>query len=105
MLNRSISMGGIGIKIKSRQRPDSDAPAVPAANLPQKVVDEIISTLGVTRVDEVRQALTTGKLDIPDDVEIEIQRLSTGTSLTITPVQGGQEFTLNHQGQRRSLKR
>ncbi len=98
-------MGGIGIKIKSRQRPEPDSPATPVTNLPPKIVDEIIAALKVTRVDEVRQALTTGKLEIPDDVEITIERVSTGETLTITPVPGGNEFTLNQSGQRRALRR
>jgi len=74
-------MGGIGISINSQEAGKGSA-ATPLTSLPEKVVDEIAKQLGI-QTPATRQALTAGKIPLPDDVEVTITRLSTKGSVTI----------------------
>jgi len=84
-------MGGIGISIHSQEGKAS--PSTPLTNLPDKVVDEIARQLGIY-TPATRQALTGGKIPLPDDVEVTITRLSTNGSVTIKKT--GSKFTLKY---------
>jgi hypothetical protein len=86
-------MGGIGISLHSKK--DKDSPATPLVSLPAKVVDEIARQLGIYSL-ETRQALTGGKISLPDDVEITITRASTKGSLTIRKLEGGAKYRLKY---------
>jgi hypothetical protein len=66
-------MGGIGIKIKG-------APSTHLTHLPQKVVDQIASRLGISAIGQA--SLVEGTMDLPENVEVEITRLSNADPLT-----------------------
>jgi len=85
-------MGGIGISLNS-QEGGKGPTSTPLTNLPEKVVDEIAKQLGI-QTPATRQALTTGKIPLPDDVEVTITRLSTKGSITIT--KKGSKYTLKY---------
>jgi hypothetical protein len=85
-------MAGIGVTFSSKEPQDS--PSMPLANLPPKVVDEIVRVLGVTKADEVRQSLKAERLDTSEGAEIAIERVSTKETLTVKKVPGSSEFAV-----------
>lgn len=84
-------MGGIGISIKG-------SPSTLLTSFPQRVVDEIANKLGISTV--AKGSLAGGKIDLPEDVEVEITRRSNPdpltNSLTITKLSGGAGYRLRY---------
>jgi hypothetical protein len=83
-------MGGIGISMDSQA--GTGSPVKPLASVPQQVIDEIARQLGITESDSkerTRQALAAGKIDLPEDVDIKLTRVSTNTYCTIRKLPGG----------------
>ena len=83
-------MGGIGISVSQ------DGENSNLTSLPGKVVEEIARQLGI-RSAESRQELAASQVNLPDDTEVTITRLSTGSSLTITKLAGSDTYRLKHQ--------
>jgi hypothetical protein len=84
-------MGGIGITIKG-------GPSTHLTHLPQRVVDQIASKLGISAIGKA--ALAEGTMDLPEGVEVEITRLSNAdpltNSLTIRKLPGGAGYRLRY---------
>jgi hypothetical protein len=87
-------MGGIGIELHSQEGKGS--PSTALTSLPDKVVSEIATKLGIVSA-ETRQALTAGKMNLPDDVEVKITRLSNSDSCTIKKLAGGSTYRITYR--------
>ena len=97
-------MGGVGITFSSTEEGQtSQQQSTPLTNLSEKVVDEIATVLGI-QTSETKQALMTGKIDLPDNVEVTITRKSTKQSLTLKKLPGvAQQFELTFEGKTRRI--
>lgn len=87
-------MGGIGISLHSQGGARSTS--TPLTSLPDKVVNEIARQLGIVSAESM-QALTGGKMNLPDDVEVTITRLSNSDSCTIEKLGGGATYRLKYR--------
>jgi hypothetical protein len=90
-------MGGIGVTISSKEEGQDASQSTPLTNLPQKLVDEIASKLGI-ETEDTKRSLAAGKIEIPDNVEITITRKKNNDSCTIKKLRGGAEFELKYKG-------
>lgn len=90
-------MGGIGISLQSQD------PSKPVATLPSHVVEDIANKLGISA--NVKDALAKGRIDIPENVDIKVTRLSDPTGNTYCTVRkDGAEYTITHQGRTVKLR-
>jgi hypothetical protein len=85
-------MGGIGISMNSQDGEKS--PSTPLTMLPSQVVEEIANKLGISI--NAKDALAKGKIDLPENIDIKITRLSKNTSCTIK--KQGAEYTVTYEG-------
>lgn len=86
-------MGGIGITIHSQE--STRSPSTPITSLPKKVVDEIARQLGIS--EPAQRALASGKLDLPDDVDVKLTRLSNSESCTVRKLSGGATYRITYR--------
>jgi len=97
-------MGGIGISLHSQEGKDAPTnPSTPLVSLPEKIINEIASKLGI-KSEKSRAALTSGKIALPDNVEVAITRLSTNDSLTIKKLPGGDTYVIKHKDKSYDVK-
>jgi len=90
-------MGGIGISLQAQD------PSKPVATLPSHVVDDIASKLGISA--NVKDALSKGKIDIPENVDIKVTRLSDPSGNTFCTIRkDGPEYTITYQGKSAKLR-
>jgi hypothetical protein len=82
-------MGGIGISINGE-------PTTQLTSLPNNVLDEIAKALDISPIG--RKSLASGKIDLPEDVDVEITRKTTKESCTLRKLPGGAGYRLTYKG-------
>jgi hypothetical protein len=81
-------MGGIGVSINGL--PDTEL-----TSLPNNVLNEIAAALKISQIG--RDSLAKGKIDLPENVEVEITRKTNGDSCTLTKLPGGAGYRLKYK--------
>jgi hypothetical protein len=82
-------MGGIGISINGE-------PTTQLTSLPNNVLDEIANALKISPIG--RNSLASGKIDLPENVDVEITRKTNGDSCTLRKLPGGAGYRLTYKG-------
>lgn len=96
-------MSGVGITFNSKEgerTQDQAARSTPLTNLPAHIAEAVSQALGI-ETDETKQALLSGKIDFPENMEVTITRKKTGVALTLK--KSGGQFELISKGDRRIL--